>query len=321
MRHLCRPLPGRPSHRQVGSTMLNASFPIALCLGLTACSKGVLDPAGPVGKAERTIMLNAATIMLAIIVPTILATLVFAWWFRSGNARARRQPDFVYSGRIELMVWSIPLVTIMLLGGITWIGAHALDPARPLAGEVKPVPIEVVSLDWKWLFIHPDAGIASVNRLAVPTGTPLQFTLTSGSIMTVFFVPRFGSMIYVMNGMSSRLNLQVDEPGLYRGIAAHIAGDGFPDMHFEVEAMAPAEYAAWVAGARGRGPALDHAAYADLSRQSILPAPLEFGMVEAGLYDAIVMQHLPPGPGPKPQSGIDGGQTGAARGSGGADAG
>lgn len=267
------------------------------------CTPGVLDPVGPVGTAERTILLNASAIMLAIILPTILATIAFAFWFRRGNPRARRHPDFTYSGRIELVVWSIPLVTILLLAGITWIGAHRLDPGRPLEATVDPLPIQVVSLDWKWLFILPDQGVASVNRLTVPTGTPLRFSLTSGSVMTVFFVPRFGSMIYVMNGMSSRLWLQVDEPGAYRGIAAHIAGDGFPEMQFEVEALPPEEFARWAAMAQGQGPVLDAAAYDDLNRQFTVARPMGFGSVAPGLYQAIVTQGLPPGPGPAPEDG------------------
>lgn len=277
---------------------------------LSGCTPGVLDPVGPVGLAERSIMLNATVIMLAIIVPTIIATLLVAYWFRSGNDRAKRTPDFVYSGRIELVVWSLPLVTILFLGGITWIGAHQLDPGRPLPGPVRPLQVQVVSLDWKWLFIYPDQGVASVNRLTVPTETPLEFTLTSGSVMTAFFVPRFGSMIYVMNGMSSRLNLQVNQPGTYRGIASQIAGDGFPQMHFEVEALSPEDYAAWASAAQG--PALDEAAYRALSHQFTVPEPITFGTVEPGLYDAIVTQHLPPGPGPESSDAAVTRQTGAS---------
>ncbi|MGV8987200.1 MAG: COX aromatic rich motif-containing protein [Cypionkella sp.] len=271
----------------------------------------MLDPVGPIGVAERTILFNAATIMLAIIVPTILATFGIAWWFRSGNTRATRHPDLVYSGKAELVIWSIPAITVVLLGSITWLGAHRLDPARPLDSPVAPLDIEVVSLDWKWLFIYPDQDVAAVNRLVVPTGTPLRFTLTSGSIMTVFFVPRFGSMIYVMNGMSSHLNLQVDQPGTYRGIAAQIAGDGFSKMHFDVVAMAPDAFATWCGKAKGQGPTLDEDAYRALSRQSTVDQPLQFGSVMADLYKAIVSQHVPPGPGPDQGQLLDQGQGGA----------
>jgi cytochrome o ubiquinol oxidase subunit 2 len=150
--------------------------------------------------------------MLAIVVPTIAATFAFAWWFRASNARARYLPDWVFSGRIELIVWSIPLLVIMLLGGVAGIGSHDLDPAKPLTSDTPPFEVQVVSLDWKWLFIYPSHGVASVNQLVIPAATPIHFSLTSASVMNVFFVPQLGSMIYTMNGMTTQLNLQADSP-------------------------------------------------------------------------------------------------------------
>ncbi|MGB8305898.1 MAG: cytochrome ubiquinol oxidase subunit II, partial [Pseudolabrys sp.] len=152
-------------------------------------------------------MIDSLAIMLAIVVPTILATLACAWWFRSSNSRARHRPDFVYSGQIELVTWSIPLMTIMLLGGVAWLGSHELDPARPLPSDEAPLNVQAVSLDWKWLFIYPDHNIATVNRLVIPVGTPVHFTLTSASVMNAFFVPKLGSMIYTMNRMATQLYL------------------------------------------------------------------------------------------------------------------
>src|SRR5215217_3610164 len=154
---------------------------VAAAVSLSGCGFGILDPQGPIGAAEKTILLNALVIMLAIIVPTIAATLWFAFWFRSGNAKAVYRPQWVFSGRIELVIWSIPLLTITFLGGIIWIGSHELDPARPLASTTKPLEVHVVSLDWKWLFIYPEYGMASVNQVVVPIATPVHFSLTSGS--------------------------------------------------------------------------------------------------------------------------------------------
>ncbi len=155
--------------------------------------RGVLDPQGPVGAGEKLILLDALGIMLVIVVPVIVATLAFAWWFRASNLRARHLPDWSFSGRIELVVWSIPALVIMFLGGLAWISSHDLDPARPLpAGKVQPLEVDVVSLDWKWLFIYPDQGVASVNELVAPVGAPLRLRLTSGSVMTAFFVPQLG---------------------------------------------------------------------------------------------------------------------------------
>src|SRR4051812_2326242 len=161
--------------------------------------------------------------MLAIVIPTILATLAFAWWFRESNSRARYLPDWAYSGRIELVVWAIPTLVILFLGGVTWIGSYDLDPARPLSSHVKPLEVQVVSLDWKWLFIYPEQGVAAVNELVVPAGRPVHFSLTSASVMNAFFVPQLGSMIYAMNGMTTQLHLQADRPGDFYGRSSHSA--------------------------------------------------------------------------------------------------
>ena len=142
----------------------------------------ILDPVGPVGGAEKQILINSTAIMLAIIIPTMIATVAFAWWFRRGNAKATYRPDWEYSGAIEMVVWAIPALTIMLLGGIAWIGSHNLEPSKPLASKVPPLKVEVVSMDWKWLFIYPDQGIATVNQLVVPAGTPISFRLTSATV-------------------------------------------------------------------------------------------------------------------------------------------
>ena len=163
----------------------------------------MLDPQGPVGAGERQILLNSLTIMLGIVIPTILATLVFAWWFRAGNKRAKYRPDWSYSGRLELLVWSVPALVVIFLAGITWIGSHDLDPSKPLVSKTAPIRVQVVALDWKWLFIYPDQGVASVNRLVVPVGTPVEFRITSATVMNSFLVPQLGGQIYAMSGMET----------------------------------------------------------------------------------------------------------------------
>jgi len=265
---------------------------------LTGCQAAVLDPQGIIGRAEKMILIDSIAIMLAIVAPTITATFAFAWWFRASNARARYQPDWVYSGRIELIVWGIPLLVIMLLGGVAWIGSHDLDPAKPLTSKAPPLEVQVVSLDWKWLFIYPTQGVASVNQLVVPAGAPLHFSLTSASVMNAFFIPQLGSMIYTMNGMTTQLNLQADAPGAFRGLSSHYSGDGFSDMHFDVLAMPAEQFAAWIEAARNAGPTLDPASYAALAKQSINTRPFTFGAVDPGLFQQIVTQKLAPGPGP-----------------------
>ena len=212
---------------------------MAAALLLSGCDWAVLDPKGPIGDANKTILIDSVAIMLAIVVPTIVVTLGVAWWYRSSNTRARYLPDFEYSGQLELIVWAIPVLTIMLFGGVAWVGSHDLDPAKPLVSKEEPLNVQVVSLDWKWLFIYPDQHVASVNQLVIPAGMPIRFSLTSGSVMTAFFVPQLGSMIYTMNRMMTQLNLAADEPGTFRGLAAQLSGDGFADMHFEVVAKSP----------------------------------------------------------------------------------
>jgi cytochrome o ubiquinol oxidase subunit 2 len=257
-----------------------------------------LDPQGPVGAAEKTILIDSLAIMLAIVVPTIAATLGFAWWFRSSNSRAHHLPNFAYSGRLELLVWSVPLLTITLLGGVGWVGSHQLDPSKPLQSRGKALEVQVVSLDWKWMFIYPELGIASVNELIIPSEQPVHFSLTSASVMNAFFIPSLGSMIYTMNGMATQLNLMADEPGNYEGLSSHFSGDGFSDMHFTVRALATAEFSAWAASARLGGPVLDAQHYAQLARQSIKVPAFTYRDVQPDLFQDIVTQRLPPGPGP-----------------------
>jgi len=274
-----------------------------MALSISGC-RGVLDPIGPVASAEKTILINSTAIMLAIVIPVIVATIAFAWWFRRGNTKATYRPDWEYSGAIELVVWSIPAMTIMLLGGITWIGSHDLEPSKPLDSAVQPIRVEVVSLDWKWLFIYPDQGIATVNQLVVPAGTPLNFRLTSATVWNSFFVPQFGTMIYTMPRMTTRLHLQADRQGVYDGLSSHYSGQGFSGMRFKAHVVPPLQFAAWAQAARGKGLVLDGRGYADLSKPSSYVKPVTYGAVAPGLFDAVVanrtlpsqvLPHNPPG--------------------------
>ncbi|WP_352791037.1 ubiquinol oxidase subunit II [Mesorhizobium sp. M0228] len=279
--------PGR-----IGASMLLAGL-------LVGCQGGVLDPQGPVGAAQRTILLNSVAIMLAIVIPTIVATLGFAWWFRETNTRARYLPEWAYSGRIELVVWSIPILVILFLSGIIWIGSHDLDPMKPLDSQQKPLEVQVVSLDWKWLFIYPEQNVASINQLVVPAGRPVHFSLTSASVMNAFFVPQLGGMIYTMNGMTTQLHLQADQQGEFYGRSAHFSGDGFPGMQFVLHAVAVDDFDAFVNSARSQGQALDKASYQELARQSLDVPPSTYRSVEPDLFHEIATQGVPPAPGPQ----------------------
>jgi cytochrome o ubiquinol oxidase subunit 2 len=233
-------------------------------------------------------------------VPTIVVALAFAWWFRASNPRARRRPHWVYSGRIELIIWSIPFLVILFLSGVIWIGAYRLDPARPLSSTEKPLEVQVISLDWKWLFIYPEQGIAAVNTVTVPVGKPVHFSLTSASVMNGFFVPQLASMIATMHGMVTQLWLQADRAGAYLGESTQFSGDGFSGMHFLLHAVPADEFGAWVDQTRtGGGPRLDREAYAALAQQSEDVPPQTYAGVDADLFHAVVMQEIPPAPGPQ----------------------
>jgi cytochrome o ubiquinol oxidase subunit 2 len=268
-------------------------------LVLAGCQRAVLYPAGPIGEANYTILIDSLAIMLAIVVPTIVAILGCAWWYRASNSRARYLPTFVYSGQLEIIVWAIPLLTIMLLGGVAWVGSHQLDPARPLESKDAPLTVQVVSLDWKWLFIYPDQKVASVNHLVIPAGVPVRFELTSASVMNAFFIPQLGSMIYTMNGMRTQMNLRADQPGTYRGLSSHYSGDGFSDMHFDVLAVPADRFTSWINTTRSTGTVLDTARYTDLAKQSINVQPISFRDVDPTLFQKIITQQLPPAPGPQ----------------------
>jgi cytochrome o ubiquinol oxidase subunit II len=264
---------------------------LALTAPLSGCS-GVLDPQGPIGASERLILIDSLVIMLAIVVPVILATIGFAWWFRASNTRATYLPNWAFSGHLELIVWAIPALVITFLGGIAWFGSQALDPYRPLPAATKPLEIEVVSLDWKWLFIYPEEGIATVNQLVLPVGTPVHFRLTSSGVMNSFFVPQLGSQIYTMAGMTTRLYLQSDHAGSYRGMSAQFSGDGFSDMYFNVEALPADKFSEWIEATRSVGAALNITTYADLAKPSSAVTPFTYRAVVPGLFNSVMVSQM-----------------------------
>ena len=254
---------------------------------MASCHEGVLDPHGPVGKAERIILYDSTAIMLAVVIPVILLTLLFAWWFRAKNKQARYRPDWEYSGRIEMIIWSIPALIVLFLGGIAWTGSHDLDPPRPLESTTAPLDIEVISLDWRWLFIYPHEGIASLNRLVVPAGVPLRFRLTSTTVMNSFFVPQLGSQIYAMPNMVTRLNLLADAPGTFEGLSAMFSGDGFSDMRFDVVSTDKEAFKDWVNTTKTQGGVLDANSFEELSKPAKVDGAHTYAEVSEGLFERI----------------------------------
>jgi cytochrome o ubiquinol oxidase subunit II len=283
---LTRPLRRLCLHRW---PLVGAALPLGSC-------QGVLDPQGPVASAERLLLINSTSIMLVVVIPVIIATLAFAWWYRSSNTRATRSLDESYEGRVEFVIWSIPALTVILLGGVIWIGSHQLDPRAPIPGNSDPLRVDVVALDWKWLFIYPDHGVAAVNQLVIPAGTPVEFRLTSATVMNSFFVPQLGSQIYTMGGMTTHLNLLADKPGEYPGFSANYSGDGFSEMRFVVKSVPTADFNAWLEQARATGSALDDVAYAALAKPSKAVSPTTYHSVDPKSFERIVDETIA-GPG------------------------
>ena len=278
----------RPGPRRSGLlrwVIVCAAAPIASCQ-----QTGVLDPQGPIASAERLLLINSTAIMLVVVVPVILATLGFAWWYRSSNARASHSPDEAFEGRIEFVVWSIPALIVILLGGVIWIGSHQLDPRAQIPAKADPLRVDVVALDWKWLFIYPEQGVAAVNQLVIPAGTPVHFRLTSATVMNSFFIPQLGSQIYTMGGMTTHLNLLADKPGDYPGFSANFSGDGFAEMRFVAKAVPAGDFNSWVTQVRGGGSALDDAGYTALAKPSKAVPPGTYRSVEPNMFERIIDQ-------------------------------
>lgn len=253
---------------------------------LSGCDMVLMDPKGPVGVQEKNLILFATALMLIVVVPVIIMAVVFAWKYRASNTKAAYAPDWSHSNKIEVVVWTIPVIIILILGTVTWITTHALDPRKPLNGAGKPLEVQVVSLDWKWLFIYPEQGIASVNELVIPAGRSVHFKLTSSGVMNAFFIPALGTQVYTMSGMESQLHLQADHVGEYRGISANYSGRGFADMHFTTKAVDAAGFKAWVAKTKTAGE-LGKAEYAKLMTPGTAPVAV-YGKIEDGLYYRIL---------------------------------
>ncbi|WP_159832642.1 ubiquinol oxidase subunit II [Burkholderia sp. 8Y] len=255
---------------------------------LSGCNLEVLDSKGVIGAAESSLIATATYTMLLVVVPVILLTLIFAWRYRASNHKATYAPKWTHSTAIEVVVWAIPAVIILYLGVLTWKTTHELDPYKPLPSQVKPINVEVVALDWKWLFVYPDLGIASVNQVAFPVGTPVSFRITSDSVMNSFFIPQLGGQIYAMAGMQTRLNLQADSAGDYAGISANYSGAGFSDMKFRALALSQADFDSWVKKVKTAPEALDMNVYAGVARPSEKVAVRYFSTVDPKLFNNIV---------------------------------
>ncbi|USI73055.1 ubiquinol oxidase subunit II [Sphingomonas morindae] len=270
---------------------LAALAPLTLLAG---CDWALVAPQGMIGMENRSTILWATLLMLIVVVPVIGMTLGFAWRYRANNLAADYAPEWSHSNAIEVVIWTIPALIVAALAWIAYDTTHRLDPFRPIASAAKPVEVQVVSLDWKWLFIYPEYGVASVNELAMPVGRPVNFSITSASVMNSFFIPRLGSQIYSMAGMQTKLHLLADKPGTYEGISANFSGDGFADMRFAAKAMDQKGFDAWIAAARKAPGALDLASYHALEKPSENLPVRQYGSVSPNLFNGILMAGMNP---------------------------
>ncbi len=289
------------------SALMSASKRLAPALALpllAGCNFVVLNPAGYVAEQQRNIILISTALMLLIIVPVMVLTVVFAWHYRSTNTQATYDPSFDHSTALELVIWSAPLLIIITLGALTWWSTHLLDPFRPLErisatqavpANMKPLRVEVVSLDWKWLFIYPDQGIATVNELAVPVGVPVRFDMTSTNMMNTFDVPTMAGMIYTMPGMRSTLHAVLNKPVESTGFSGNYSGAGFSDMNFRVHGLLPSDFNRWVAGVKRSPLQLDDGNFAKLVRPSEKVAPIHFSAIQPDLFRRVVERCFEPG--------------------------
>ena len=282
---------------------LRKTWLLPLLLLLAGCNTVVLNPAGDVARQQGDLIVVATVLMLIVIVPVIALTLFFAWRYRASNKQATYAPDWDHSVQLELVIWAVPLLIIIALGAITWISTHTLDPYRKLdrIGKDRPVPegvqpltVQVVALDWKWLFIYPEQGIATVNELAAPVDRPIRFVLTSSTVMNAFYVPELAGMIYTMPGMQTELNAVINKPGEFEGFSSNYSGAGFSHMRFAFHASDAAGFEAWVAKVRGAGATLDRPGYLALEKPSEKEPVHHYASVDAGLYDAILNRCVDP---------------------------
>jgi cytochrome o ubiquinol oxidase subunit 2 len=263
---------------------------------LSGCDLVVLHPAGDVAAQQSQLLVVSTFLMLLIIVPVIALVILFAWRYRHNNTAATYEPEWDHSTKLELIIWGAPLMIIIVLGLLTWIGTHTLDPYRPLSrldqgraipANVKPITVEVVALDWKWLFIYPELGIATVNEVAAPVDVPVRFQITASSIMNSFSIPALAGQIYAMPGMQTTLNAVINRPGEFNGFSANYSGAGFSDMKFKFHGLSKADFDQWVASVR-RAQGLTRVAYLDLEKPSQRVPVQHFGTVDPDLYHAIL---------------------------------
>lgn len=266
-------------------------------LFLSGCRFVVLDPSGDIAAQQSDLILYATILMLVIILPVAVLTVFFALHYRESNTKSAYEPQWHQSISLEIVIWSLPLAIITCLAGLTWVATHRLDPYQPLRrisatqpvdDNVEPLLVRVVALDWKWLFLYPGYNIATLNEVAVIVDRPVEFRLTSASVMNSFSVPAMAGQIYAMPGMETELNAVMNEPGSYEGFSAHYSGAGFSKMRFTLHALDENGFDSWVRTVRSGSGILDRSSYLQMEKKSIAAPVKYFNSIEDGLWDGIV---------------------------------
>ncbi|AWH89266.1 ubiquinol oxidase subunit II [Limnobaculum parvum] len=263
-----------------------------VALLLTGCDMALMNPKGQIGMEQKSLIITATLLMLIVVIPVIIMTFLFAWKYRESNKEAKYTPNWSHSNKIEMVVWGIPCVIILVLGTLTWKSTHALDPSQAIPSEAQTITIEAVSMDWKWLFIYPDLGIASVNQLSFPENVPVKFKITSDTVMNSFFIPRLGSQIYAMGGMQNILHLVANEKGVYPGMSANYSGKGFSGMKFNAIVTSQEDFDKWVEKVKQSPNQLQWEDYNQLAKPSENNAVEYFSTVKSGLYLDIINKYM-----------------------------
>ena len=289
---------------QLFKYLRGASLTLLVAALLSGCDAVVMSPSGDVAVQQRDLLVWATVLMLLVIVPVIVLTLWFAWHYRESNTEANYKPDWTHSTVLELVIWSVPLMIIIALGAMTWVSTHKLDPYRPLDRidaqtpvpvGLEPLTVEVVALDWKWLFIYPEQGIATVNELAAPVNHPIRFKITASTMMNSFFIPAMAGQIYAMAGMETKLHGVINEPGVYKGFSANYSGAGYSQMKFDFHGLSEEDFASWVAKVKASDGNLSRDEYLQLEEPSIGDPVSYYGQVDPTLYHGIFNRCVEPG--------------------------
>lgn len=277
-------------------SMLFAGLSLGLSFLLCGCKYEILNPQGIIAADEKQLLITATLLMLIIVVPVIILTFYVAWRYRASNVKATYAPEWSHSTFLEVIWWSIPCIIIAILGTLTWVSTHQLDPYKPLAVKTKPIIIEAIALDWKWLFIYPEQNIATVNFVEMPVNVPVQFLITADAPMNSFQIPQLGSQIYAMAGMQTKLNLMANTVGNYRGWSTNYSGAGFSDMKFVAHVGTQQEFDHWVKMVKHQPRILNGTAYNQLSQPSIKNPVEYFSAANKDLYSMVMMKYMMPMP-------------------------